>query len=145
MLGLSVDSEMKAPSEQLESEFRQWAKKGADKGFAVSQELAPQDRGTLLQSGFPPEFDNKGTLRWGYTARQAKPMEFGTDPFYPPTKPLIEWAERVAGDPGLGYYVAKHKIPEEGISEQPYARPGKKAQEQWYENNPFSDRFEDNL
>jgi hypothetical protein len=148
MLGLSIDSEMKAPSEQLESEFRQWAKKGADKGFAVSQELVPQDRGAsggLLGSAFPPEFDASGTLRWGYRARQAKPMEFGTDPFHPPTAPLVSWAERVANDPGLGYYVANVKIPEEGISANPYARPGKKAQENWYESNPFSDRFEDNL
>jgi len=145
MIGLSVDSEMKAPSQELESEFRKWAKKGADKGFAVSQENAPEDRGTLQQSGFPPEFTNTGVLRWGYTARQAKPMEFGTDPFHPPTKPLVEWAERVAGDPGLGFYVANVKIPEEGISANPYARPGKKAQENWYKNNPFSERFEGQL
>lgn len=145
MIGLSVDSEINVPSEELESEYRKWAKKGADKGFAVSQELVPQDRGTLLQSGFPPEFDAKGTLRWGYTARQARPMEFGTDPFRPPTRPLVEWAQRVANDPGLGYYVAKEKIPNEGISEQSYARPGRQAQINWYENNPFSDRFEDKL
>jgi len=148
MIGLSVDSEMKAPSQELEAEFRKWAKKGADKGFAVSQENVPQDRGAgggLLGSGFQPEFTNSGVLRWGYRARQAKPMEFGTDPFHPPTKPLVEWAERVAGDPGLGYYVANEKIPTEGIDAQPYARPGQKAQENWYQSNPFSDQFEDNL
>lgn len=143
MLGFDVDADVGKPSQRLRAEYRKWAKKGADKGFAFSQEVVPEDRGTLRQSGFPPEFDQNDVLRWGYQARQARPMEFGTEPFVPPLKPLVEWAERVAGDPGLGYYVAREKIPEEGIDAQPHVRPGRNVQKEWYQSHPFSERFED--
>jgi len=69
-------------------------------------------------------------------------MEEGTDPFYPPVKPLIEWSERVTGDPGLGYYVAKHKIPTEGIDAQPYLEPGAEAAVDWFNRNSVSSYIE---
>lgn len=115
-----------------------------DRGFAVSQERVPQDRGTLMQTAVPPEWDD-GKIEFRYTQPYARPMEFGTTGFHPPTRPLVEWAERVAGDPGLGYYVANVKIPEEGIEAQPYARPGREAAKRWLEGNGFGRYLEREL
>lgn len=116
-----------------------------DKGFAKSQELVPQDRGTLLQSGFPPEWVNSETLQWGYRANHALPMERGTVPFYPPIQPLLEWSERVSGGTGLGWYVARHKIPEEGIDAQPYAGPGADAAAKWLKARGIDKYLDDQL
>jgi hypothetical protein len=98
-----------------------------------------------LQSGFPPEWTSDGILRWGYRANHAKPQEFGTDPYYPPLQPLLEWSQRVSGAKGLGFYVARHKIPEEGIDAQPYARPGREKQSQWYRANDVGRFIEEEL
>jgi len=111
---------------------RQWMEDGAAAGFAKSQEEVPEDRGTLRQSGFQPEWTAGGTLRWGYSAGHADDMEFGTRPFWPELEPLLDWAERVVGDRSFGYYVAREKIPSEGIDAQPYIRPGRDKQVQWY-------------
>lgn len=115
-----------------------------DKGFSVSQENVPEDRGTLRQSGFPPTWDGN-VLRFGYRANHAAPMEFGTEPFQPPLEPLLEWSERVTGDTGLGYYVALEKIPSEGIGAQPYMRPAAKAAKRWLQSRDFGTYFEDEL
>lgn len=115
-----------------------------DKGFAVSQEEAPEDRGTLRQSGYPPEWKN-GVLEFGYRAAHAAPMEYGTEPFQPPIEPLLSWSKRVTGDTGLGWYVALHKIPEEGISEQPFVRPGVEATKNWLKNHSFSSYLDKEL
>jgi len=129
----------------IDKGVRQFLQDGAAVGFAHSQELVPQDRGTLLQSGFPPEETQDGAIRWGYRANHAGPMEFGTSPFYPPLQPLLEWSERVTGDKGLGYYVARVKIPEEGIDAQPYVRPGREKQMQWYDAHDISEFIENEL
>ena len=115
----------------------------ADKGFAVSQDEVPVDRGTLLQSGFQPHWV-KGRLVWGYRARHAKPIEYGTKPYWPPIDPLLEWAERVAGDRGLGSYV-QWKIAQEGIDPQPYVRPGRDAQKRYLESHDFATYLDDEL
>jgi len=115
----------------------------ADKGFAVSQQEAPVDRGTLLQSGFQPYWID-GRLIWGYRANHAEPIEFGTDPFWPPIDPLLEWAERVSGDRGLGYYV-QWKIAQEGVDPQPYARPGRDAQLKYLKSHDFETYLNDEL
>lgn len=107
-----------------------------DKGFAISQEKVPEDRGTLRQTAFQPQWED-GVVKWGYTQPYALPMEEGTQPFQPPVKPLVEWAKRVAGDEGLGYFVALHKIPQEGIDAQPYAKPGAEAAKKWLKANPL--------
>lgn len=120
-------------------------KDAMDVGFAHSQELVPQDRGTLLQSGFPPEEDNAGNLRWGYRANHAWPMEKGTEPFQPPIQPLLEWSERVTGNQGLGWYVATEKIPNEGIDAQPYAQPGVEKTKQWLNSRGFREYLENEL
>ena len=52
----------------------------------------------------------------------ARAMEFGTRPFTPPFKPLMEWGERVLGDEIAGVLVWQ-KIRQEGISPQPFLIP----------------------
>lgn len=106
------------------------------KGFAVSQQEVPEDRGTLRQSGFPPTWQH-GRLRFGYRANHAAPMEFGTPPFWPPAQPLLEWAERVLGDREAGYAV-QAKIAAEGVDEQPYVRPGRDAAVEYLRRHDFS-------
>lgn len=92
----------------------------ADTGFERSQAEVPVDRGTLLQSGFPPEERPDGSIVWGYTARHARAIEEGTTPFTPPLQPLLDWGRRV-GVPGGAVW---QKIREEGIDAQPYVKPG---------------------
>ena len=113
---------------------KKWQRDGAAKGFAVAQENTPEDRGQLRQSAFQPT-ERGDSVVWGYSgASYAAPQEFGTDPFWPPAKPLVEWAERVAGDPSLGYAV-QAKIAKEGIEEKRFIRDGADAQREWYRNN----------
>lgn len=114
-----------------------------DKGFAVSQQNAPEDRGTLRQSGYPPMWD-RGRIQFGYRANHAKPMEFGTQPFWPPARPLLEWAERVLGDRSAGYAVQR-KIAEEGVDAQPYARPGRDAAQEYLRRRNFGRYLDDEL
>lgn len=135
VISVSVKASRKDASGAVARAFRQYLKDGADSGFAESQQRVSVDRGTLLQSGFPPEWDGD-TLRWGYRANHAWAMEEGTDPFWPPAQPLVEWADRVLGDPGLGYAV-QHTIAKYGLDAQPYARPGAEKQAAWYRAMPF--------
>jgi hypothetical protein len=120
---------------------------GAQAGQNFAMEVVPEDRGTLRMSmaQFTPEIRN-GEVIWGtQDVAHARPMEFGTDPFHPPLEPLLEWSKRVTGDEGLGYYVALHKIPNEGIDSQPYLRPGAEVQKEWYQTHNPSDYIEDEL
>lgn len=140
-MALNVDvslDQVSGAGDKLERGIRSWLETGADRGFAVSQEHVPEDRSTLLYSGFEPEWE-RGRLQWGYRAGHAWPVEEGTGPFYPPLQPLLEWSQRVTGDVGLGFYVARVKIPEEGIDAQPYASVGRDAQQSWYQSNSASD------
>jgi len=119
---------------------------GAQKGQNFAMEVVPEDRSNLRMSmaQFTPEVRN-GDVIWGVGDQpHAAPMEFGTDPFWPPIKPLVEWAERVAGDPSLGYYV-QWKIAQEGIDEQPYLRPGAEVQKEWYKSHNPSEYIEKQL
>jgi len=146
MLGVDIDvDKVDNIGKKVKKAQKQRIKDAGDKGFAFSQEVVPEDRGTLRQSGFTPEWEDAETLRWGYTARQARPMEFGTEPFYPPLQPLLEWSERVTGDKGLGFYVAQHKIPNEGVDSQPYVRPGREVMRRYLKNNKFGDYLNDEL
>lgn len=99
----------------------------ADTGFEVSQDRVPVDRGTLLQSGFPPQTTREGAVEWGYRAAHAVPMEEDTAPFTPPLQPLLDWGRRVLGSEGAGAAVWQ-KIRREGIDAQPYVGPGIDAQ-----------------
>ena len=110
-------------------------KDAADLGFSVSQEEVPVERGTLQQSGFAPEWRGD-TLVFGYTARQARPIEEGTAPgTTPPIEPLARWAERIGKDRGFGIWVATQKIPEQGIDAQPYLRPSAERMKPWLDNH----------
>jgi len=119
---------------------------GAQKGQNFAMEVVPEDRSNLRMSmaQFTPEVRN-GEIVWGVGDQpHAAPIEYGTEPYWPPIKPLVEWAERVAGDPSLAYYV-QWKIAQEGIDEQPYLRPGAEVQKEWYQTHNPSDYIEDEL
>jgi hypothetical protein len=80
---------------------------GAQRGQAVAMEEVPQDRGGLMQgmAQFVPE-DRGDRLVWGVDDKPyALAIEEGTQPYWAPIKPLIEWANRVGGGDSLGYYV----------------------------------------
>jgi len=102
---------------------------------------APEDRGTLKQSQIDPEWSN-GRLIWGFSADHAKAQEFGTVPYYPPLRPLLEWSERVTGETGLGWYVARVKIPREGIEAKGFARFGRDKQKQWLSSHGLGEYLE---
>jgi hypothetical protein len=123
---------------------RKRMKDGAQYGLNHAVEKAPEDRGTLTQDLIDPEWRGD-TLIWGFGANHAKPVNFGTEAYYPPVKPLLEWSERVTGDTGLGWYVAKVKIPTEGIEGQHFAEEGRQKQIQWYKSNPLSDYLDREL
>jgi hypothetical protein len=108
------------------------------KGFAVSLEHVPEDEGGLRHSGFEPTWRSDGRIEFGFRSDHALPIEKGTQPFHPPLQPLLDWSERKTGDKGLGFYVALHKIPTEGITAQPYAEPGAEAAKQWLKSRGFS-------
>jgi hypothetical protein len=133
MLRADVEGNIEINAQEVLESHRDRIRDAADLGFSVSQERVPVDRGTLKRSGFPPEFRGEDVV-FGYTAGYADDMEYGTSPFNPETEPLVKWAERVAGDPGLGYYVANVKIPQEGIDAQPYLRPAADRMEPFLEN-----------
>lgn len=110
------------------------------RGFATSQEAAPEDRGTLKQTAVPPEWSD-GKIQYRYTQPYAKAQEFGTQPYFPPVKPLMEWAERIGKDPGFGVYV-RDKIAEEGIEPKKFARAGRQATKGWLDRHSFGEYLE---
>jgi hypothetical protein len=119
---------------------------GAQRGQNVAMEHVPEDRGNLRHSmaQFVPEVRD-GDVVWGVGGQpHALPMEFGTDPFWPPIRPLIEWANRQGADEGLAWYV-QWKIAQEGIDEHRYLRPGAEAQSEWYSRNDMSEYIENEL
>lgn len=90
-----------------------------------AQNEAPVDRGELRAS-LETLVENVGGVVFqayvGSNLDSAAPMEFGTDPFFPPPSELRGWARRVLGDEDAAYPVAR-AISESGIEEQPYLRP----------------------
>jgi len=135
MLNAEVNARIDVSAADVLEAHRDRLKKAADLGFSVSQEEVPVDTGTLQQSGFAPEFRGDDVV-YGYSARQAAPMEFGTDPgTTPPIRPLMRWAERIGKDPGFGAWVATVKIPQEGIDAQPYLRPSVERMRPWLDNH----------
>ena len=135
MLNAEVDSRIDVSADDVLQAHRDRMKDAADLGFSVSQEEVPVERGTLQQSGFAPEWRGD-TLVFGYTARQAAPMEYGTDPGHtPPIEPLKRWAERIGMDPGFGVWVATQKIPQEGVDAQPYLAPAAARMGPWLDNH----------
>lgn len=126
MLGASVRSRKTGNTGQKVARgVRRGMAEAADAGFAVSQDEAAVDRGTLLQSGVPPQWVGE-TLVWGYVADHAEPVEDGTAPHYPPIEPLKGWARRVLGDESAAYAV-QETIGQEGTPAQPFVEPGFEA------------------
>jgi len=135
MLSASVDLDVDVTAEDVYQAHRERVKDAADLGFSVSQEEVPVDTGTLQQSGFAPEFRGEDVV-FGYTARQAAPMEYGTEPNHtPPIEPLKRWAERIGKDPGFGVWVATEKIPQEGVDAQPYLKPAAARMKPYLDNH----------
>lgn len=142
MIGIEVESEIKLPAGRVREAHRERMMDAATKGFAVSQERVPEDRGQLRQSMFAPEWRGD-TLVYGATAPYAAPMEYGTDPGHtPPVQPLMEWAERIGKDPGFGAYVATEVIPEQGVTAHPYMRPSADAVESFLNTHDLSGYLE---
>jgi hypothetical protein len=135
MLSANVDLNVEVDTEDVLQAHRDRVKDAADLGFSVSQEEVPVDTGTLKQSGFAPEFRGENVV-FGYTARQALPMEEGTAPGHtPPVEPLMRWAERIGKSPGFGVYVATQVIPEQGVQAQPYLSPAAERMVPWLNNH----------
>ena len=126
-------------SANVRQALTQYLLDGATVGYNWSVEQAPEDRGTLKQTSVSPERTSEGDIVWGYTQPYAEPLEFGTQPYFPPVQPLLEWSKRVTGDEGLGWYVATEKIPTEGIDEKGFARAGRAKQKDWYQRHRFSE------
>jgi len=141
MIGIDVSTDINITAEDVRQAERQRRMDAATKGFAVSQELVPEDRGTLRQSGFQPELRGDDVV-YGYEAPYAEPMEFGTAPFTPPLRPLKEWAGRVLGDESLGYPV-QQKIAQEGIDAQPFLRPSAEEANAWLDSHPLGEYLDE--
>jgi hypothetical protein len=126
--------------------LREFMIDGAQFGQNVSMERVPEDRGNLRMSlaQFVPEVRGQEVV-WGVGSQpHALPMEFGTDPYWPPIQPLKEWARRVGGDTGLAYYV-QWKIAQEGITPQPFLIPGADAQADWYRKHDPAEYIDDEI
>ena len=85
---------------------------------------APVDRGGL-RSSLRYNISFREDLPVGVVGSNlpyARALEFGTRPFTPPLKPLMEWGERVLGDESAGAAVWQ-KIRQNGISPQPFLIP----------------------
>lgn len=140
MIGIETDLEVNLNAEDVRQAHRQRLMDAATKGFAVALERAPEDRGTLKEGMFPPE-KRGDSIVYGSTAPYAEPQEFGTDPYWPPAKPLVEWAQRIGKDAGFGYYVQR-KIAQEGITEHPFLRPSSEAVQDFLKTHPLGDYLE---
>lgn len=130
-----------APQTQLDMQgvsrgINRWLEDGAARGFDEATTRVPVDRGTLLQSGVQPGWDNNRVI-WGFNADHAEAVEKGTGPRTPPIEALKEWGRRVLGSREAGASVWQ-KIREVGQSAQPYVKPAIEAQIRWYRTNDFS-------
>ena len=135
MLNAEVDASIDVSADDVLQAHKKRMKDAADLGFSVSQEEVPVERGTLKETGFGPEWRGD-TLVFGYQAREAAPMEYGTEPGHtPPLAPLQRWAERIGKDAGFGTYVATVKIPQEGVDAQPYLAPAAARMGPWLDNH----------
>ena len=142
MLESNVTRTVDINAEDVIQAHRKRLEDAADLGFAVSQEEVPHERGTLQDSGFPPEWRGDDIV-FGYTAEHAEPQEDGTKPFTPPLEPLLRWADRVFSPerdadevladldengwhPGIFAHPGAavwSKIRSEGLSPNPYLAP----------------------
>jgi len=135
MIGVEVTSRSTNMSEDILRRHRKRLMDAASVGFAHSQQMVPQDRGTLAQTAFPPEFRGDDVF-FGYTQPYAEAMEEGTRPYYPPIEPLKAWARRKGLPEGVAYAV-QQKIGQEGIDAQPYLEPAAERMQSWLGSHEF--------
>ena len=69
-------------------------------------------------------------VRFGSNVDHAEPMEYGTDPFFPPPDELRGWAGRVLGDESLAFVVAR-SIAERGIEAREYLADALESEWSW--------------
>ena len=104
-----------------------------------AKQNAPVDRGagggliSRIESVVEAVGETLIEIRVGSNADQAAPMEYGTDPFFPPPSELRGWARRVLGadDPETAAFLVARKISETGIDAQPYLRPAFEENLEW--------------
>lgn len=140
VVSVEIDLNNRKPTKAVLKAHRKRLQDSAAKGSAVGQEHAPEDRGQLRQNRIDPEWRGD-TLVWGWDSPYAAAQNDGTEPFWAPAKPLVEWAERHGKDPGFGYYV-QWKIAQEGIEPKLFAQEGAQAQKRWLQTNGFGDYIE---
>jgi len=138
MLGIDSEQDSNLTGGDIIRADEQRRMDAATLGYSISQERVPLDTGTLKKTGFQPE-NRDGDIVFGYTAPYAQAMEEGTEPYYPPIQPLLEWADRIGAGPGLAYYVARHKIPTEGITAQPYLAPSAERMDDWLSSHSLEE------
>lgn len=114
----------------LESTLAEAAGRIANRLEAAAKQNAPKDLGGAgLAGSIRAVVESVSAtvveIRLGAAADHAAPMEFGTDPFFPPPDELRGWARRVLGadDPESAAFLVAREISETGIDEQPYLRP----------------------
>lgn len=145
MIGADVSVETDADAGQAVRESaRRALLEAADRGFAVSQQRVPEDRGELRGSGVQPREQPDGSIVWGYTAPHARPVEEGTGPHTPPLQALKDWGRRVLGSEAAGA-AAWQTIREEGTDAQPYVEPGIDAMRAHLRANGIGGHIDDNL
>lgn len=101
--------------------------------LGAAAQKAPVDTGQLASSiGAVVENVAEELVRVivGTNRDGAAAQEYGTDPFFPPTSELRDWARRVLGDEAAAFPVAR-SISESGIDEQPYLRPAFEENLEW--------------
>jgi len=121
MIDVSVTSARSDASDAIRNGIRQALHDAGQAGLAESQREVPVAFGDLKESGELRRSDTQATF--GYRAGHAPFVEFGTDPHWPPIKPLKDWAALVLGDEDAAYAV-QQKIAERGTPAQPFMDPG---------------------
>ena len=154
MIKAEIDFDINVSADDVVEAHRERLKTAGEIAFAVSQEEVPHDIGTLQDSGFGPEFRGNDVYI-GYTARHARPMEEGTQPFTPPLEPLLRWADRVFSPertadevlqdldengwhPGIFSHPGAavwSKIRSEGIQPHPYLAPAAERAEGYLDSH----------
>ena len=147
MIDLGVDTDsIDDVSGKITKGVERYLIDGAQFGQNIAMEEVPEDRSQLRMSmaQFVPEVRD-GSVVWGVGDQpHALAIEEGTEPFWAPIQPLIEWANRQGEDEGLAY-AAQWKIAHEGITPQPYLTPAAEAQADWYARHYVDQYIEDEL
>lgn len=134
MYGIDVDlTDIENLGDRVDSDVRSFMMDAATRGFAEADHRAPHDDGKLQQSAIPPEWRGD-TLVWGFDAPYAEAQDQGTQPYWAPAKPLVEWAERIGKDEGFGYYV-QWKIAQDGIDAKRFMAAGAAMQERYLQGH----------